>query len=101
MVRGIGPFLAAHRKTRRRLCEDGANTGILAQLPSFVKMFFMEERQIEREFGVPVPGKILPQAQWTRTALKKLPAEGPLDWQGIFGRVAPAVVDIGCGNGRF
>jgi tRNA (guanine-N7-)-methyltransferase len=64
-------------------------------------MLFMKERKIEREFGVPVPGEILPSAQWTRTALKKLPPEGPLDMLGLFGRSAPLVVDIGCGNGRF
>ena len=64
-------------------------------------MFFMNQRQTEREFGVPVPGVILPPEQWTKTALKKLPPEGPLDWQALFGRVAPVIVDIGCGNGRF
>jgi len=64
-------------------------------------MLFMNQRRIEREFGVPVPGEILPPAQWTRTALKKLPPQGPLDWPALFGRSAPIVVDIGCGNGRF
>ena len=61
----------------------------------------MKERRIEREFGVPVPGDILPAAQWTQTALKKLPSPGPLDFSHLFGRTAPVVVDIGCGNGRF
>jgi tRNA (guanine-N7-)-methyltransferase len=61
----------------------------------------MSERKIEREFGVPVPGEILPPEQWTHTALKKLPPEGPLDFASLFGRIAPVVVDIGCGNGRF
>jgi tRNA (guanine-N7-)-methyltransferase len=64
-------------------------------------MLFMNERKIEREFGVPVAGEILPLSQWTRTALKKLPPEGPLDMFALFGRSAPVVVDIGCGNGRF
>lgn len=59
-----------------------------------------ERRQIEREFGVPIAGEILDPAQWTRTALKHWP-EGALDWQGLFGRKAPIVVDLGCGNGRF
>jgi tRNA (guanine-N7-)-methyltransferase len=58
-------------------------------------------RQIEREFGVPVAGEILDPSQWTQTALKKLPTEGPLDLQALFGRRAPLVVDLGCGNGRF
>ena len=32
---------------------------------------------VEREFGVPIPGKVLERSLWTQTALKKLPAEGP------------------------
>lgn len=60
-----------------------------------------KRRQIEREFGVPIAGEILDPSRWTQTALKKLPAEGPLDVAATFGRVAPLVVDIGCGNGRF
>jgi tRNA (guanine-N7-)-methyltransferase len=58
-------------------------------------------RQIEREFGVPFAGEILDPAKWTQTALKKLPPEGPLDLAALFGRTAPLVVDLGCGNGRF
>jgi tRNA (guanine-N7-)-methyltransferase len=57
--------------------------------------------QIETELGVPIPGVILPPEQWARTALKKLPQEGPLDWESLFGRRAPIVLDLGCGNGRF
>src|SRR5262245_34381926 len=60
-----------------------------------------KRRQIEREFGVPFAGEILEASQWTNTALKKLPAEGPLDLASLFGRSAPLVLDIGCGNGRF
>ncbi|HUG91340.1 MAG TPA: methyltransferase domain-containing protein [Planctomycetaceae bacterium] len=56
---------------------------------------------VDHEYGVPVPGRVVDRAQWTRTALKKLPAEGPLDWEALFGRRAPVVLDIGCGNGRF
>ena len=58
-------------------------------------------RQIEREFGVPIAGAILDPASWTQTALKKLPPPGPLEFQSLFGRRAPLVVDLGCGNGRF
>ncbi len=58
-------------------------------------------RHIEREFGVPIAGEILDPALWTQTALKKLPADGPLDLPALFGRTAPLVVDVGCGNGRF
>jgi tRNA (guanine-N7-)-methyltransferase len=60
-----------------------------------------KRRQIEREFGVPIAGEILDPARWTQTALKKLPESGPLDLAGLFGRSAPLVVDLGCGNGRF
>ena len=60
-----------------------------------------ERRRIEREFGVPVAGQILEPHQWTQTALKKLPSDGPLDWAALFGRRAPVVLDLGCGNGRF
>jgi tRNA (guanine-N7-)-methyltransferase len=60
-----------------------------------------ERRRIEREFGVPIAGEILEPAQWTRTALKHLPPEGPLPWREVFGRQAPLVLDVGCGNGRF
>lgn len=54
----------------------------------------------EREFGVPIPGQILPPEQWAKTALKKVP-EGIIDWKTLFGREAPLVLDIGCGNGRY
>lgn len=56
---------------------------------------------IEREFGVPIAGEILASEHWTKTALKKLPAPGPMDWPTIFCRRAPLIVDVGCGNGRF
>lgn len=55
---------------------------------------------VEFELGIPIPGRILPPESWTRTALKKVP-DGPIDWIGLFGRSAPVVIDIGCGNGRF
>ena len=56
---------------------------------------------IETEFGVPIPGRILPADQWARTAIKRLPPPGPLDWSALFGRTAPVVLELGCGNGRF
>src|SRR5271166_4574367 len=58
-------------------------------------------RRIEREFGVPFAGTILEQSKWSQTALKKMPAEGRLNWLDLFGRAAPVVLDLGCGNGRF
>jgi tRNA (guanine-N7-)-methyltransferase len=55
----------------------------------------------ETDFGVPIPGRVLPRDQWAHTAIKRLPPPGPLDWQAIFGRHAPIVLELGCGNGRF
>ena len=55
----------------------------------------------ETDFGVPIPGRVLPPAQWARTAFKRWPPPGPLHWPAIFGRAAPVVVELGCGNGRF
>ncbi len=57
-------------------------------------------RHIEREFGVPIAGEILDPSKWTKTALKRLPV-GPLDYPALFGRTAPIVLDLGCGNGRY
>lgn len=57
-------------------------------------------RKIEREFGVPIAGEILPPQQWTQTALKTIPL-GELDWPALFGRSAPRILELGCGNGRF
>src|SRR5437588_12648412 len=56
--------------------------------------------KIEKEFGVPIPGEILDSARWAKTALKKIP-DGVLDFTAMFGRTAPLVLDLGCGNGRF
>jgi tRNA (guanine-N7-)-methyltransferase len=53
------------------------------------------------DYGVPIPGRVLPPDQWARTAIKRLPPPGYLDWRAIFGREAPVVLDLGCGNGRF
>lgn len=57
--------------------------------------------RIEREFGVPIPGEIRDPSVWTKTAFKRLPELGPIDWHTVFGRSAPLLVDVGCGNGRF
>ena len=61
----------------------------------------MSTGSVESEFGVPIPGEILPSEHWTKTGLKKLPPTGPLDMPALFGRCAPLVLDIGCGNGRY
>ncbi len=55
----------------------------------------------DTDFGVPIPGRVLPPDQWAKTAIKRLPPPGPLDWPALFGRAAPVVLDLGCGNGRF
>ena len=53
----------------------------------------------EFEFGVPFPGGVLPGDRWTRTGLKD---DGkPFDWERVFARSAPRVLDLGCGNGRY
>jgi tRNA (guanine-N7-)-methyltransferase len=57
--------------------------------------------EVESEFGVPIPGRVLPEDQWARTAIKRLPPDGPLDWEPIFGRRAPVVLELGCGNARY
>ncbi len=56
---------------------------------------------IEYEFDVPIPGEILPEDCWAKTAIKRLPLPAPLDFAAIFGRVAPLIVEVGCGNGRY
>ncbi len=56
-------------------------------------------RRIEREFGVPFPGDLKPQKEWTQTALMAMP-DSHLDFTSLFGRAAPVVLDLGCGNGR-
>lgn len=55
----------------------------------------------DNDYGVPIPGDPVPREAWARTAVKRLPADGPLDFGVQFGRVAPLVLDLGCGNGRF
>src|SRR6516164_3273989 len=61
----------------------------------------VQPHEIEHEFGVPIPGRILPEDQWARTAIKHLPPPGHLDFAAIFGRPAPVVLELGCGNGRY
>jgi tRNA (guanine-N7-)-methyltransferase len=60
----------------------------------------MPRRAIEREFGVPIAGEILSQEYWTKTSIKIL-RDPPLQWAKIFDRIAPVVLDLGCGNGHF
>jgi tRNA (guanine-N7-)-methyltransferase len=55
----------------------------------------------DHDYGVPIPGRVLPPDQWARTAIKRMPAPGFVDWKEVFGRAAPLVLDLGCGNGRF
>lgn len=52
------------------------------------------------DFGLPCPGQIQPQSRWTETAIGRLPLDGPFDWKDLFGRDAPVILDLGCGNGR-
>jgi len=55
----------------------------------------------DADYGVPIPGRVLPPHQWARTAIKRLPPPGCIDWTAVFGRKAPLVLDLGCVNGRF
>lgn len=59
----------------------------------------ISEDGIEYEFGVPFPGKILEPDQWAKTALKRVP-DGLLNFEELFGRSGPVLIDIGVGNGR-
>jgi tRNA (guanine-N7-)-methyltransferase len=68
---------------------------------SWAKYIEPMSAESEHDFGVPIPGRVLPQDQWASTALKKLPPPEPLDFAQLFGRNAPVVLDLGCGNGRF
>jgi len=53
----------------------------------------------DTEFGVPFPGTVVPHARRTRAGYRD---DGrPFDWDRVFGRAAPRVVDLGCGNGRY
>lgn len=56
--------------------------------------------EVEIELGVPIAGRILPVEQWVSTAIHRLP-EGRMDWAEVFGRRAPLILDVGCGNGRY
>ena len=58
-------------------------------------------RRIEREFGIAFAGEILEEAKWVQTAVKKMPETGRINWMEMFGRSAPVILDLGCGNGRF
>src|SRR5262245_3112178 len=92
---------------RVQRCQAGKRWKAEGQVPSgaFPSSFMSAlnrpgSRHIEKEFGVPIPGEILDSAQWVKTALKKVPA-GVIDFAALFGRQAPLVLDLGCGNGRF
>jgi tRNA (guanine-N7-)-methyltransferase len=61
----------------------------------------MPDSAADNDYGVPIPGRVLPQEQWAKTAIKRLPPPGFLSWIDVFGRNAPVVLDLGCGNGRF
>jgi tRNA (guanine-N7-)-methyltransferase len=55
----------------------------------------------DTDYGVPFPGRPVARARFTRTRADLPPAGVTFDWEGAFGRSAPRVVDLGCGNGRF
>lgn len=53
----------------------------------------------ESDWGVPLPGELVPPEQQAHTHLKRLPL-GQFKVAAVFGLDAPLVVDLGCGNGR-
>jgi tRNA (guanine-N7-)-methyltransferase len=55
----------------------------------------------DNRYGVPFPGRKLPRERWTRTRAGLGPPGALFDWRAVFGRDAPRVLDLGCGNGRF
>ena len=56
----------------------------------------------ESTCGVPFPGRSLPRERWTRTRVALGERRGRVfSWREAFGRDAPHVADLGCGNGRF
>ena len=61
----------------------------------------MRGQDRESTCGVPFPGRPLPRERWTRTRVPLGPRGAPFDWRAAFGRDAPHVVDLGCGNGRW
>ena len=55
----------------------------------------------DSDFGVPFPGAVVEPARRTRTRVD-LPRPGePFEWEKVFRRLAPRVLDLGCGNGRY
>lgn len=58
-------------------------------------------RERDHERSPPFPGEIVPREQWTRTRVGLGAHAAGFDWRAVFGRVAPRVLDLGCGNGRF
>ncbi|TAJ19101.1 MAG: methyltransferase domain-containing protein [Planctomycetota bacterium] len=44
---------------------------------------------------------MLPKTDWVRTRVMLDRRVEPFDWQRWFGRVAPRVLDLGCGNGLY
>ena len=60
-----------------------------------------EREERDTDHGVPFPGAIVPPERRTRNKADLPPAGTPFDWDAVFGRRAPRVVDLGCGNGRF
>lgn len=51
--------------------------------------------------AAPFPGTVLPREQWCRTRVGLSREVTTFDWVKSFGREAPRVLDLGCGNGRY
>jgi tRNA (guanine-N7-)-methyltransferase len=55
--------------------------------------------KVEIDCGIPLPGIPLPRDRWTSTAWHDVGR--PFEWSRVFGRIAPRVLDMGCGDGRY
>src|SRR5436309_3200114 len=57
-----------------------------------------ESFERETDWGMPLPGDLLPAGRHSDTHLKRLPL-GRFDAEQVFGRRAPLLADLGCGKG--
>lgn len=86
---------------RRQSAQEDARRAQANNAQSARDVENAESAQAEDDFGVPIPGLPLAREKWAHTGIKQLPPPGPIDWEKVFGRSAPLIVDLGCGNGRY
>ena len=88
---------------RRQPCASrpGLRSARIPQLEAIPWPEKKKRRQIEREFGVPIAGEILDPVAVDADRPEETAGRGAARLADAFGRSAPLVVDLGCGNGRF